>query len=550
MKSDRLLILACAATLVLALLFSCSNQLAGGDVTETGNARVFGKVVDSLGNGKKNVHVQLLPSYFDPVHGGIPLDSLSTTTDDNGNYTIITSIIGDFNIEVINPISGDRALIHDIAIKLNDTIHNENAILKKTGTIKIVLPSDSGSDALYAYIPGTTRFGTVNGRIVIIDSVPAGTFTTLCYVNKADTAENRTLKKDFSVTSGYTAIIVDDQSWLFSRKLYLNTTSSGAAVNTNVYSFPILIRLLTGNFDFSQAKKGGEDIRFAKSNGDPIPFEIERWDSSAGQAEIWAKIDTVYGNDSTQSITMYWGASTGSATPSLSNGAKVFDTADGFQGVWHLSEQQGAINRDATVNGFNGVQSTSGPLAVSGMIGGAQQFNGTSNYIDVPGSENSKLSFPENSAYTVSAWVLVDSIDNLFHAIVDKSDLQYGLEVYGPDNKWDFYQLNSAKTWDGSRTPATAKKWVYLTGVRSGNEQCLYVNGSYAVGIFESTTSPRARDEGGTVRIGMLSNDPETRFFKGKIDEVRLANTARSANWIKLCYMNQNAEDLLITFSK
>jgi hypothetical protein len=168
----------------------------------------------------------------------------------------------------------------------------------------------------------------------------------------------------------------------------------------------------------------------------------------------------------------------------------------------------------------------------------------------VPGTEKSKLNFPENSAYTVSAWVLVDSIDNLFHAIVDKSDLQYGLEVYGPDNTWDFYQFSSARSWDGSRTPATAKKWVYLAGVRSGMEQSLYVNGSYAVGIFESTTSPRSRDEGGTVRIGMLSNDPETRFFKGKIDEVCLADTARSAEWIRLCYMNQKADDQLIIYGK
>ena len=50
--------------------------------------------------------------------------------------------------------------------------------------------------------------------------------------------------------------------------------------------------------------------------------------------------------------------------------------------------------------------------------------------------------------------------------------------------------------------------------------------------------------------IGMLSKDPETRFFKGKIDEVCLASTARSADWIRLCYMNQNTEDRLVTFSK
>jgi hypothetical protein len=38
------------------------------------------------------------------------------------------------------------------------------------------------------------------------------------------------------------------------------------------------------------------------------------------------------------------------------------------------------------------------------------------------------------------------------------------------------------------------------------------------------------------------------RFFNGKIDEVRIANVALNAHWIKLCYMNQRADDKLLVF--
>jgi hypothetical protein len=49
---------------------------------------------------------------------------------------------------------------------------------------------------------------------------------------------------------------------------------------------------------FSQAQFGGSDIRFTKADNTFLPYEIERWDSAHSQAEIWVKVDTVFGNDS------------------------------------------------------------------------------------------------------------------------------------------------------------------------------------------------------------------------------------------------------------
>jgi hypothetical protein len=39
-------------------------------------------------------------------------------------------------------------------------------------------------------------------------------------------------------------------------------------------------------------------------------------------------------------------------------------------------------------------------------------------------------------------------------------------------------------------------------------------------------------------------------FFIGCIDEVRVTSTAQSPDWIKLCYMNQKSDDLLVLFQK
>ena len=85
------------------------------------------------------------------------------------------------------------------------------------------------------------------------------------------------------------------------------------------------MRLDKTNFDFSAVNKAGSPLGFNKPDGSPLPFEIERWDSGGGQAEIWVLVDTVFGSDSAQFITMNWDLA-GAAL--RSNGAAVFDTAN------------------------------------------------------------------------------------------------------------------------------------------------------------------------------------------------------------------------------
>ncbi|MBN1306462.1 MAG: hypothetical protein JXA18_00995, partial [Chitinispirillaceae bacterium] len=70
----------------------------------------------------------------------------------------------------------------------------------------------------------------------------------------------------------------DYATWSYSQRILLNTTSTGAEVNGTIRRFPVLIRLNPGNFKFfSQTRAGGADIRFAKSDGTHLPYQIERW---------------------------------------------------------------------------------------------------------------------------------------------------------------------------------------------------------------------------------------------------------------------------------
>lgn len=66
------------------------------------------------------------------------------------------------------------------------------------------------------------------------------------------------------------------------------TTPEGADLpaTTTIDDFPLLIRLNSDCFKFSQAMTGGDDIRFSTAAGVPLFYEIEEWESSKGTASI------------------------------------------------------------------------------------------------------------------------------------------------------------------------------------------------------------------------------------------------------------------------
>jgi hypothetical protein len=127
-------------------------------------------------------------------------------------------------------------------------------------------------------------------------------------------------------------------TWTYSKRLYINTTTSGANITNGVANFPLLVRLVNGqNFTFSQATSTGSDIRFASSAGTHLKYQIERWCSTCApeSAEVWVRVDTIYGNNASQFITMYWGNGTAGDSSSAAN---TFDASKGFGAVWHLGE--------------------------------------------------------------------------------------------------------------------------------------------------------------------------------------------------------------------
>jgi hypothetical protein len=517
--------------------FQCTllPSIAGNSSSETTNGYVVGSLVNTDGSPAMYTRVKLIPGNYDPVKDGPVPDSMTGTTDESGVFCLRVAHGGKFNIEAYQPGSGERALLTGITANQNDTDYLPVQEINKTGAIKLV--SMAGKDG-YIYIPGTSRFAPIKDAKSLIDSVPAGFISSIVYTGFEELAKDSVVAADFSVSAGDTTVVSNASVWKFSKQCRLNTTLSGADVLGTVTNFPILIRLSAADFDFSQALADGGDLRFMKDGGMPLPFEIERWDPAAQRAEIWVKVDTIYGNDSTHYITMLWGDS--SATGS-SNGAAVFDTANGFAAVWHLNTDCS----DITTGKHDGTNF--GATDTVGIIGGAKKFNGSS-YIQVPGL------LGEPQSITLSAWVHLDStiifsqdIVSLGDAVALRAD-----RVVAPSGTEGFFcsKMSASDTvFVFTNTEAFISKtgWRYLTYTVDGAR---HVQSMYIDGIFQCSTNDtnpiNYSELGPNTFLGTHGNKKTASYAFGCIDEARVCRVARSVDWIKLCYMNQKQQDALV----
>ena len=562
----RTFLIPCVLALCLSLGCSRNGLLSnnsGGSTSE-----VVGKVMYANGKPARYAVVKLHSSDFLADTSQVSASSKPTSTpdvytDDSGKFVLENVQHGDYSIEVNDRMA--NALLLKCSVSPADTdsvLIIPVDTLKPTGSITGTIGSFSAPEMnVFIQVYGLGRItliSTASPRFAISD-VPNGRYTIrIVSSTTADAAHkigNIKVEPGSQTEMGAVDMASPANACAYSQKIVLNTSPSGANTSENIFNFPVLLRLNNKNFAFGQAMKNGEDIRFTKADSTELPFEIERWDSVRQQAEIWVKVDSVFGNDASQSITLRWGNPYASAR---SNGAAVFDTSNGFQGVWHLAEPGNGTAGDATGNHFDGVSlGMSATSAVDGVIGAAQDFNGSSSYIRISNTASSVLNFPENGHYTLSAWVYEDTLDSLNHCIFGKGHEQYYLKQKWsivPFASWEFVNYLEKTGWQSTKGGAVSKAWKYLVGKRDGYKQYFYLDGEPVDSSYSIYSGYVSRNTGSDCTIGRFmqsvtapSNDGFC-YFKGKIDEVRVSSAALSPDWIKLCYINQKENDALVSF--
>jgi hypothetical protein len=406
---------------------------------------------------------------------------------------------------------------------------------------------------LYVQVDGLERLAEVDssGRFAIAD-LPAGTFV-VRVVRANDTPV--ALASGIAVGSGERTDVAIRSGWHFSTRLYLNTTATGANIAENIANFPLLVRLdgstsLTAgsaNFDFSQAGDSGQDVRFANANGSYLPYEIEQWDRTGQHAVVWVRMDTVCGNSDRKFMVMQWG---NPSAASESNGAALFDTANGFVGVWHFSDCGTAVRRNSAQDQFHARPANyTGNESVEGMIGVCDSLDSIAH--DTLGVINI------TDQIEISAWVNeareVDFARIIAKDIGDSHDEPYAVYSLNYDSLNPPNVVSGLTFTDGhvarintNVSPMLVNEWHYLCVTWDGAMERLFVDGEQTDSMITTGT--------------LVSNDTPTLIawephvdwqkFQGKIDEVRISKTGRSAAWVRLCYENQKPYQTLVGFAR
>ena len=317
--------------------------------------------------------------------------------------------------------------------------------------------------------------------------------------------------------------------WLHYKDITINTSATGYTIAGTVNNFPYLIRLSAKSFTFSEARKNGEDIRFANAAGTHLPYQIELWDSAGNTAAVWVRVDQILGNNATQYIRLHWGRP---AAADSSNGANVFN--NGFIGVWHLGEagNDNAGNyRDATANNNHCTGTGMLPTSqVGAVIGNGVFLDGMSEYL--VSANNTGIS--GNAVRTINFWVRLPDTRRSGIVVLgtNVNSGQYGAFVR--DNAWLLWGYGGGNDWAPGGTPAVNTN-LFVAVVHNGTVSRWYVNGVEVGTGFTHTyaTTNTPVTMGQENDIGAISN------YRGTIDEVEISNTNRSTDWLMLAYRNQ-----------
>jgi hypothetical protein len=351
-----------------------------------------------------------------------------------------------------------------------------------------------------------------------------------------------------SIVAGASAQENYSTGWSGHKHVIVNSFAAGTTVP--VVKFPLLVRLdSTQASIFTAAKAGGADLRFTKANNTMrLEHQIESWNATARTAAIWVLVDTIPANRNNFSLRMHWG---NNGAADSSSGAKVFDTTNAYQAVWHMGGS--TQETDATLNGFTATQNGS-PASAAGAAGTARVVS-AGNYFRAGGTAAGKLNFPEGGNYTLSAWVFANSLPSA-GTIVSKHDNAFALKLNADANSWEFFEFGTDATaagwnWVNGSADGSLGTWTYLTGVHSSTDVAIFVNGVRMDGGPANATSTAARVLNTDVTIGAqaTSNTAVQRPFDGVIDEVRMSSAARDPDWILLEYATQKAGTTVVSLS-
>jgi hypothetical protein len=177
-----------------------------------------------------------------------------------------------------------------------------------------------------------------------------------------------------------------------------------------------------------------------------------------------------------------------------------------------------------------------GPSFALGQVGEAFDFDGSSQYVDVPDYAVLNTAF----GLSIEAWIYPRSLGGEASPIIKKAgegqapDNGYALELADSGNVLFGVSLRGGTGWTlASSSPVPLNQWTHVMGVFDGTNLLIYLNGSLA-----SVPAPASGLIAPSDNHLQIGHDPSVpwRYFNGMIDEATVYSTALSADQIQAIY--------------
>jgi len=329
-------------------------------------------------------------------------------------------------------------------------------------------------------------------------------------------------------------------NWSYRKKVTIDYTKvSGTGT---LFSFPVLIDITDSNLA-TDAQDDGDDILFTSSNGvTKIDYEREYFNGTTGALVAWVEVPSLSGSSNTD-IYMYYD---NYEIADQQNANGTWNT--NYKMILHFSETSGT-HTDSTGNGrnascYNGV----GQGNSSGKIYRANYYDGDNDYCDV--AHHADLN-PGSGSFTVSTWVYNTAQDADFQYVVRKVDSwgvnSYWLRTQQSSNDMLAYTCDTGGDCVSRTFTSMVGAWHhYALTINQTTNKINYYRDGTALGE-QDASAYGTMDTTNDFLIACRAGPAATLI--GYIDEIRVSNAARSSDWIKTSYNNQDSPSTFYTVS-
>lgn len=426
------------------------------------------------------------------------------------------------------------AVTHDNTSNMNRLYVNGDQVATMTRSLSYAASPNAVIGAFYT--TGSLSFKGVIDEVRVSNIARNPAWINASFNNQADPAAYQSMSP--VQQQGQDVL----EGWFYRQPVVI----SQSVANSDLNDVPVLVKLtdpanpLFGHTWSAQ----GHDIVFTAADGiTRLDHEVELFRKAPGSEELCAWVKTPVASAEDTLIYMYYGARS-SGDPS-----SVGAWDDRFVAVHHLQQDPSGPApqmRDSTWRGNHG--STVGAMTamqqVPGKVGGALDFDGVNDYVSLG---NDPSLYP--SEITLEAWVKSDVFGSWDGIVTNKKGPADGINLLIGNTQQIASLVGDGTSYTYVRTnwspPPKTGEWYYIVATHDGTLARLYVDGE----LEATSTRALAYDPSKPLTlIGEFYSTASDLRFDGLIDEVRISNVARSADWILTNYRLMNDPGAYLTF--